>query len=213
MRVGLVIDSPAPACGARDGAEVWGIEVPGPRRRSGRRSFRPKRSSISFASNIPTCPSSIAVIGFSSRNGRGNGWWLVDWPDADEHFSTGVQRLTRVDTGDPLHMSLTDDRLFDNPWIYATQTGWWGSGQRRNCPLARVPAPRRIPDGGRLLGPRSRAMGNIQGNHAEGDAEQTYFGHRHGRFGDARSLRHSAKGPFVYSRAPATYAAGREEQW
>src|ERR1019366_8732064 len=34
-------------------------------------------------------------FGFSSRDGRGTGWWLVDWPDADEHFSTGVQRLTR----------------------------------------------------------------------------------------------------------------------
>ncbi len=62
-------------------------------------------------------------FGFASRNGRGNGWWLVDWPDADNHFSTGVQRLTRVETGAPLHMSLTDERLFDNPWIYATQTG------------------------------------------------------------------------------------------
>ena len=65
-------------------------------------------------------------FGFSSRDGRGTGWWLVDWPDADEHFSTGVERLTRSKPGQPLHMSLTDDRLFDNPWIYATQTGWWG---------------------------------------------------------------------------------------
>lgn len=37
----------------------------------------------------------------------------------------GVRRLTRVDTGEPLHFRLTDDKLFDNPWIYATQTGWW----------------------------------------------------------------------------------------
>jgi hypothetical protein len=51
---------------------------------------------------------------------------MVDWPDADDHFSSGVQRLTRIDTGDPRHMRLTDDRLFDYPWIYATQTGWWG---------------------------------------------------------------------------------------
>ena len=65
-------------------------------------------------------------FGFSSRTGRGDGWWIVDWPDADEHFSTGVQRLTRVETGAPLHMALTDDKIFDNPWIYATQTGWWG---------------------------------------------------------------------------------------
>jgi uncharacterized protein DUF4159 len=64
--------------------------------------------------------------GFASRDGRGEGWWIVDWPDADDHFSTGVQRLTRVDTGDPLHFRLTDDRIFNYPWIYATQTGWWG---------------------------------------------------------------------------------------
>jgi hypothetical protein len=64
-------------------------------------------------------------FGFGSRNGRGEGWWLVDWPDADEHFSLGIQRLTKIATGEPLHMRLTDDRLFDNPWLYATQTGWW----------------------------------------------------------------------------------------
>jgi hypothetical protein len=64
-------------------------------------------------------------FGFASRDARGTGWWLVDWPDADEHFSEGVQRLTRVDVGRPVHMSLTDNRLFENPFIYATQTGWW----------------------------------------------------------------------------------------
>src|SRR5271155_139521 len=64
--------------------------------------------------------------GYSSRDGQGSGWWLVDWPAADNHFTTGVQRLTRIDTGDPRHLRLTDDNLFDYPWIYATQTGWWG---------------------------------------------------------------------------------------
>jgi hypothetical protein len=64
-------------------------------------------------------------FGFSSRNARGQGWWMVDWPDADDHFSMGVGRLTRVETGDPRHLGLTDDRLFDYPWIYATQTAWW----------------------------------------------------------------------------------------
>ena len=51
---------------------------------------------------------------------------MVDWPDADQHFSMGVQRLTRIHTGDPRHLRLTDPHLFDYPWIYATQTGWWG---------------------------------------------------------------------------------------
>lgn len=71
-------------------------------------------------------PGASRGFGFSSRSARGFGWWNVDWPDADDHFSTGVQRLTRVETGAPLHMGLMDDRLFDNPWIYATQTGYWG---------------------------------------------------------------------------------------
>ncbi|PWU06327.1 MAG: hypothetical protein C5B51_12625 [Terriglobia bacterium] len=68
--------------------------------------------------------------GFGSRNGTGDGWWLVDWPDSDEHFSLGVQRLTRIETGAPLHMRLTDDRLFDHPWLYATQTGWWNLSEQ-----------------------------------------------------------------------------------
>jgi hypothetical protein len=51
---------------------------------------------------------------------------MVDWPDSDDHFSMGVRRLTRIDTGAPEHFRLTDDRLFDHPWLYATQTGWWG---------------------------------------------------------------------------------------
>lgn len=64
-------------------------------------------------------------FGYASRDGLGSGWWIVDWPAADNHFTSGIQRLTRIDTGDPRHLRLTDDRLFDYPWIYATQTGWW----------------------------------------------------------------------------------------
>jgi hypothetical protein len=65
-------------------------------------------------------------FGFASRDGQGTGWWIVDWPDADNHFTAGIQRLTRIDTGDPRHVKIMDDNLFDYPWIYATQTGWWG---------------------------------------------------------------------------------------
>lgn len=64
--------------------------------------------------------------GYASRMGTGSGWWLVDWPAADNHFTLGIGRLTRIDTGDPRHLRLTDDHLFDYPWIYATQAGWWG---------------------------------------------------------------------------------------
>ena len=40
-------------------------------------------------------------FGYASRSGVGSGWWIVDWPAADNHFTTGVERLTRIDTGDP----------------------------------------------------------------------------------------------------------------
>ena len=62
---------------------------------------------------------------FVSRSGRASGWWAQDWPDADNHFSFGVQRLTRFQVGQPVHVGLTDEHLFDYPWIYATQTGYW----------------------------------------------------------------------------------------
>ena len=68
--------------------------------------------------------------GSSSRDGIGSGWWMVDWPAADNHFTSGVGRLTRIDAGDPRHVRLTDPHLFDYPWIYATQTGWWGLDDR-----------------------------------------------------------------------------------
>ena len=62
-------------------------------------------------------------FGFASRGAQGEGWWVMDWPDADDHFSHCVERLTRIGTGDPRHMRFTGDRLFDYPWVYATQTG------------------------------------------------------------------------------------------
>jgi hypothetical protein len=68
--------------------------------------------------------------GHSSRMGTGTGWWIVDWPAADNHFTSGVSRLTRIDAGDPRHLGLLDEHLFDYPWIYATQTGWWDLSDR-----------------------------------------------------------------------------------
>ena len=65
-------------------------------------------------------------FGYASRDGRGEGWWMMDWPDAEDHFTLGVSRLTRIAAGEPKHLRLTDPRLFDYPWLYATQTGWWG---------------------------------------------------------------------------------------
>src|SRR5689334_5409205 len=64
-------------------------------------------------------------FGFVSRNGRAAGWWAQDWPDAENHFTIGVQRLTRIDAGDPRHLPFTDPKLFEYPFVYLTQTGYW----------------------------------------------------------------------------------------
>ena len=55
----------------------------------------------------------------------GGGWWQQDWPEAETHFLESVRRLTRVNAGDPVAVRLTDEALFDFPWIYATQVGYW----------------------------------------------------------------------------------------
>ena len=96
-------------------------EVTGPRP-----SFRPDGEFHFVRLEYTDLPQYHRGFGFASRDARGDGWWMVDWPDSDEHFTMGVERLSRIDIGAPLHFRLTDPRLFDNPWVYATQTGWWG---------------------------------------------------------------------------------------
>ena len=68
------------------------------------------------------------------RRGRwgGRGAWATDYADAEYHLMQGIGRLTRVDaapvdydgTGGRL-ITLTDDRIFDYPWLYAVEVGHW----------------------------------------------------------------------------------------
>ncbi len=54
---------------------------------------------------------------------RGN--WGIDWPDSDLNFSYRLQQLTALDV-DPNGkiVSLTDDALFDYPFIYLIEPGY-----------------------------------------------------------------------------------------
>lgn len=63
-------------------------------------------------------------------NGGGRSWgggsWRTDWPEAEYHFTLGVGRLTRVNIGDQARMlEVTDDAIFDYPWLYAVEVGRW----------------------------------------------------------------------------------------
>ena len=58
--------------------------------------------------------------------GRGGGGWIADWPDAEYHFMRGVQRLTSVDAaGEGRYMTALDEELFDYPWLYVVEVGFW----------------------------------------------------------------------------------------
>ena len=57
--------------------------------------------------------------------GMGRGWWMQDWPDAETHFRQGILRLTKIDAGVAVQVDLHDGSVFDYPWLYATQAGFW----------------------------------------------------------------------------------------
>jgi hypothetical protein len=56
--------------------------------------------------------------------GRGWGSWLTDWPDSDLNFSFRLQQLTSLKVNpEPISLRLTDERLFDHPFIYLIEPG------------------------------------------------------------------------------------------
>jgi hypothetical protein len=65
-----------------------------------------------------------------SYNGVGGGGrgstFDTDYPEAEQHFTMGVRRLTRVEIGDRGRiLEVTDDTIFDYPWLYAVEVGRW----------------------------------------------------------------------------------------
>ena len=56
--------------------------------------------------------------------GRGGGGWATDWPDSDLNFSFRLQQLTALKVNpEPIWMRLTDERLFDYPFLYMIEPG------------------------------------------------------------------------------------------
>ncbi len=80
-----------------------------------------------------TFPSDVFTfvrIRYRSWDG-GDGWgrggrWSIDYPDSDLNFSFRLQQLTSLKVEpDPLdkYIELTDDKLFDHPFIYIVEPG------------------------------------------------------------------------------------------
>jgi Domain of unknown function (DUF4159) len=86
----------------------------------------------------------IEYDSFGGRGGRrgGGGWgggrWLTDYPDSDLNFSFRLQQLTSLKVNpDPITMRLTDDRLFDYPFIYIIEPGALSFSEEEGAALRR----------------------------------------------------------------------------
>jgi hypothetical protein len=60
--------------------------------------------------------------------GYGRGWrrqaWRTDFPDSDLNFSFRLQQLTSLKVNpDPIILDLTDERIFDYPFLYMIEPG------------------------------------------------------------------------------------------
>ena len=64
-------------------------------------------------------------VRYGSGYGRGRGGgWLTDYPDSDLNFSFRLQQLTSLKVDPvPKQLELTDEELFDYPFIYMIEPG------------------------------------------------------------------------------------------
>ncbi len=61
--------------------------------------------------------------GGGGYGGRG-GAWATDFPDSDLNFSFRLQQLTAIKVNpNPIHLRLTDEKLFDYPFLYMIEPG------------------------------------------------------------------------------------------
>ncbi|ASJ75708.1 DUF4159 domain-containing protein [Granulosicoccus antarcticus] len=51
--------------------------------------------------------------------------WQADWPEAETHFSRGLDRLTLIDVApEGVLVRMTGSEVFDYPWIYVVEVGY-----------------------------------------------------------------------------------------
>lgn len=81
--------------------------------------------------NQPEAEFHMARLVYTSGQGQRawRPWWAIDYPEAEFHLTRGLSRLTTLDVADDSrHLRLTDDEIFDYPWLFAQQVGHWRLG-------------------------------------------------------------------------------------
>jgi hypothetical protein len=110
---------------------------------SAQRRFMPSRSKTdSIDHNLPVDVDGsefhfVRLIyggnGFNDKfSGRGQSW-ITDWPEAEHFFIQGVKRLSNIDVTDVSlpngqggeRIRLTEDNVYDYPFLYAVEVGHW----------------------------------------------------------------------------------------
>jgi hypothetical protein len=74
--------------------------------------------------------------GCAGSRGMCNSYWAIDYPLAEMHFIPALERFTRIESSeDSAHIRLTDEELFDYPFLLIQQPGinpWSPSDQEAN---------------------------------------------------------------------------------
>jgi len=77
----------------------------------------------------PDAEFQLARVKYFTRGGGGSHgyyqpWWAIDYPLAEEHFFPALRRTTNVQVADDeRHLELTDDRIFEYPFLFLQQPG------------------------------------------------------------------------------------------
>jgi hypothetical protein len=62
--------------------------------------------------------------GCAGSRGFCNSYWAIDYPLAEMHFIPALERFTRIESSeDSAHIRLTDEELFDYPFLFLQQPG------------------------------------------------------------------------------------------
>jgi hypothetical protein len=61
---------------------------------------------------------------YGGSRGGGMPMWSIDYPSAEAHFLPTLERFTRIEAADDsAHVQLSDDELYDYPWLLIQQLG------------------------------------------------------------------------------------------
>ena len=64
------------------------------------------------------------TFGGGGSHGLFQPWWAIDYPFAEEHFFAALRRTTNIRVADDEpHLELSDDRIFDYPFLFMQQPG------------------------------------------------------------------------------------------